>query len=502
MNVYLEKIKQVLPRILSFTNRNIVNQSYGIGDRLRWAWGTTDFSNSTFQCQVFGLSCLVRSKFFSKKEKLVFLTHIKILFRGLKNILKLNQGLSEAFPKEYSYCVYALVAETYLGALNNINKYLTKDEYKDWVDTIEPIVWFLINEKETHGKITNHQSSAALAILRWSKIKKDKNTRDFFKKKINLIKKNQSTEGWFYEYDGFDPGYETLNLNNLIQINSIIKDKNINKRINKSVKFLSNFIHPDLSFGGQYGSRNTNFIFPGGIEIFSKLSQNAKIFSDLIKQSIKEGKHSTILSMDDNNLVPMFNSYCLALINLNKSKKLKRKISNKNEIFYKSGLIIKSNKNFYLIINFKKGGLFYYFKGKKIIKNYGVLIKYKKNFYSTQKFDEKNILYKNKNKIIVTSSFKKINYRNINLYEFLILRLLSLTIFNFSFFREKFKQKIVNLVINRNIYINIQNQRILEINDNKISYRDNLSNKDRCELITNKNYFSHIHMASQGYWHK
>ena len=66
MNVYLEKIKQVLPRILSFTNRNIVNQSYGIGDRLRWAWGTTDFSNSTFQCQVFGLSCLVRSKFFSK----------------------------------------------------------------------------------------------------------------------------------------------------------------------------------------------------------------------------------------------------------------------------------------------------------------------------------------------------------------------------------------------------------------------------------------------------
>ena len=34
-------------------------------------------------------------------------------------------------------------------------------------------------------------------------------------------------------------------------------------------------------------------------------------------------------------MVPMFNSYCLVLINLNKSKKLKRKISNKNEIFIK-----------------------------------------------------------------------------------------------------------------------------------------------------------------------
>ena len=86
-------------------------------------------------------------------------------------------------------------------------------------------------------------------------------------------------------------------------------------RIDKSIRFLSNFIHPDLSFGGQYGSRNTNFIFPGGIEIFSKSNEHAKNFSNLIKQSIKAEKHSTLLSMDDNNLVPMFNSYCIALIN-------------------------------------------------------------------------------------------------------------------------------------------------------------------------------------------
>lgn len=502
MNVYYEKIKQVLPRVLSFTNKNIATQSYGIGDRLRWAWGVTDFSNSTFQCQVFGLSCLMKSKFFSQKEKLIFLSHIKILFKGLKNIIKLDHGLSEAFPNEYSYCTYALVAETYLGALNNIKKYLTIKEYNEWLDTIEPIVKFLIKQRETHGKITNHQSSAALAVLRWNIIKKEKYIRNFLKQKINLIKKNQSTEGWFYEYDGFDPGYETLNLNNLIQINLILKDKNIKKRINKSVRFLSNFIHPDLSFGGQYGSRNTNFIFPGGIEIFSRSNIHAKNFSNLIKQSIKAEKHSTLLSMDDNNLVPMFNSYCLALINFKKSRNLKKKIIIKNEIFNKSGIIIKSNKNFYLITNFKKGGLFYYFKGKNIIKNYGVLLKYKNNFYSTQKFDENNILHKKKNKIIITSNFKKINYRSINLYEFILLRVLSLTIFNFTFLREKFKQKIVNLLINRNTYINIKNQRILEIDNKGIKFKDNVSNKDECEVVTNKSYFSHIHMASQGYWHR
>ena len=44
-------------------------------------------------------------------------------------------------------------------------------------------------------------------------------------------------------------------------------------------------------------------------------------FSDLIAEYKR--KYSTILSMDEKNLVPMFNSYCLALINLNKSKKLK-----------------------------------------------------------------------------------------------------------------------------------------------------------------------------------
>ena len=42
------------------------------------------------------------------------------------------------------------------------------------------------------------------------------------------------------------------------------KDKRINDALVKIIEFLSNFIHPDGTVGGEYGSRSTSFLAPHG----------------------------------------------------------------------------------------------------------------------------------------------------------------------------------------------------------------------------------------------
>ena len=77
----------------------------------------------------------------------------------------------------------------------------------------------------------------------------------------------QNEEGWFYEYQGCDPGYLTLTLSLLAEINLRGYHDGLLHSLEKAVDFLDNFVHPDGSFGGEYTSRNTYNFFPHGFEM-------------------------------------------------------------------------------------------------------------------------------------------------------------------------------------------------------------------------------------------
>ena len=109
-NPYLDQIHRNLPRLLALFDSDQTNISFGMGDRYYWAWGLIDFGNGTFQGAAHGISRLWRAGLWSyQTPKEQFIARINALFIGAGQLTRKDGSLEEAFPKEGSYCVTALV---------------------------------------------------------------------------------------------------------------------------------------------------------------------------------------------------------------------------------------------------------------------------------------------------------------------------------------------------------------------------------------------------------
>ena len=202
----------------------------------------------------------------------------------------------------------------------------------EWKEIISRLITFLCKSNETHGLISNHLATASAALIRWGKLCNDRDALKKEKNLLNIILNNQSSEGWYPEYEGFDPGYQSLCLNYLADIYIQEPITKLRKSLEKAINHLSYFAHPDGSFGGIYGSRGTRFYFPSGVILLSEFIKKAKDLSLFMEKSIKSKRVVTLQSLDDTNLIPMFNSYVWAAqIKSKKKNNLKKKINLPNK---------------------------------------------------------------------------------------------------------------------------------------------------------------------------
>ena len=143
--------------------------------------------------------------------------------------------------------------------------------------------------------------------------------------------------------------------------------------LRKSIKFLWHFAQPDGSFGGLYGSRCTRFYFPSGILALANEIPEARALAAFMSNSVMNKTVVTLSSIDEPNLVPMFNSYCWAATLQKTQKKFKKPLqlipSMSGQRFSKqlrdSGIIIDSGPKHYTIVSSSKGGIVYHFRDNK-----------------------------------------------------------------------------------------------------------------------------------------
>src|SRR5262245_62019673 len=210
-NPYLGHLTQALPRLLSLFDGDRTSASHGIGDRFHWAWGLIDFGNATFQGAAHGMARLWRSALWPyATETDVFIARIDALFEGTRRLTRGDGSLEEAFPREGSFCVTALVAFDLLCALQLLEVDLLPDTRRKWQAIVEPLIRYLLGADETHAVISNHLATAAAALARWHALTGDTAGLQRARELTDRILAHQSTEGWFREYDGADPGYQSL----------------------------------------------------------------------------------------------------------------------------------------------------------------------------------------------------------------------------------------------------------------------------------------------------
>lgn len=518
-NPYLQQCHAVLPRLLALYDTNPISHTYGLGDRLRWAWKLIDFGNGTFQGAANGLARLLVHHLLPENisERSV-IRRIDAMFKGTAALTRPNGSLEEAFPYEASFCVTALIAYDLLTAIELLGDRLVETQRKDYFRIIRPLIHFLRQSKESHALISNHLATAATALFKWSVLTgEDGSERG--KEILNRILKEQSIEGWFREYEGADPGYQSLCTYYLADLHHLQPGLSLGEPLTRSLQFLFYFAHLDGSFGGMYGSRNTRFYCPAGIEAVADNIPEAAALSGFMRKSISEMKTVTLSVLDEPNLVPMFNAYCWAAAIFQERQKngiTKNGSPPKTQVkqlpcfdlqawrkhFPEAGILIDKGVHHYTIISYHKGGVCYHFPSDaQTMVDTGVLIKDKgSHYYSTQAYRNDNDVKLSEDTIEITSQFSKEPHSLPSPSQMIILRMLNITIMRNLAIGNFIKKLLVRLLITGKKSMPIKNIRTITLGQ-QLCIRDQIiGNINDFEKVETDRPFSMIHMASQGYW--
>ena len=513
INPWLEQIYQTLPRLMSLFDTDPFSPTKGQGDRYRWAWKLIDFGNGTFQGAAHGLSRLLDSgllpSWLSEDE---IIEYIDLIFHGTKNLIRPDNSLEEAFPNEGSFCVTALVAFDLLSSVELLDSHLTPATKDSYLKIIKPLICFLDKNNETHAFISNHLATAAAAMFKWGML-----TNEKYKKAqtlLNLILDRQSDEGWYLEYEGADPGYMSLCIYYLADIHRMTRQKRLAKSLDKAADFLTYAAHPDGSFGGEYGSRNTRFYYPAGVAYLASVSSSASDLHKFMCKSATEMRCAGLASMDEPNLIPMFNAYAwaAAVDNKQKADRQAEKIpamTDKSFVKYfkEAGLIFVNRPQYYLAINTHKGGTgaaYYKDKGKKDIP--GALVSDKKGkLYTTQLLDDSNDVDIKNDSLKIVSKFRRVHHNLPSPFQFVVLRLLCLSLMRSPFFSKWIKKALVWLLITRKQDLPVQNKRVINLKE-IVEIKDEILSKNetnkKLKIIHNNKSYRAYHMASSGYWQR
>ncbi len=504
-NPYLPEIRQTLPRILASFDRDPLSPTVGLGDRLYWAWKTHDFANATTQGTVNGLARLVSADLLpgdlSRKS---VLDRIDEAICATKRITARDGSLVEAFPNEKSFCVTALVAFDILCAVDHLHGIVEPDRLARWRDTAAPLIDFIVRNDETHAVISNHLATAVAALTRWSG-PGTAAARSRAEQLLETILANQSADGWFSEYGSVDPGYETLGLYYLADVHFRLPEFGLEDSLHRSLDFLTYCAHPDGSFGGLYGARNTRFIIPGGLEALAPDIPAAKALAGHAREAVANNRVVTLTSIDDPNLAPIFNAYCQAAafcrdhagsadLPHDRTDPFRRQ-------FDQSQLIVDNGPNHYTIVAPAKGGVVVHCRkdGSKAQTNPGSCGQANGRVYSTQALRRDNLCEIDGDRIVVTAPFTETISERPSAFKFLILRAMALTIFRYRPLTEWIKRLLVRRLITGQKPLGPVNRRTIILGPD-VSIADEPSEPDKIEIIAPTRPFTAIHMASAGYW--
>ncbi|MBO6639977.1 MAG: hypothetical protein JJ920_19815 [Roseitalea sp.] len=507
-NPYLKEIEQALPRVLASFDCDPFSPTRGLGDRRFWAWKTADFPNATMQGAVNGLSRIVAAGMLPASiSEASIIGRIDDAIEATKLITARDGSLVEAFPNEKSFCVTALVAFDILCAADGLAQKVPPEMVSRWRETAAPLIDFICRNDETHAIISNHLATAVAALLRW-KGRDARIARERAQQLLSVIMANQSAEGWYSEYGAMDPGYETLGLYYLADAYGSLESTDLRDSIGRSLGFVAYFCHPDGSFGGVYGSRNTRFLVPAAFEALALTIPEAADVARFARQSIADRSVVTLAAIDEPNLAPHFNAYCHAAAESmgrpapEPTNDLPHESSEPfRRTFEHAQCVIDNGPSHYTVVSISKGGVVAHFKKDEASSFFdpGVCGRMAGRTYSTQALQSDNEHSLVDNVVTVSAPFVELIGERPTPLKFLVLRVLALTVFLYRPFAEWTKRALVKRLITGQRLAGVTNTRTIRLGP-EIEIADTQTLAGEMELLRSKKPFTAIHMASAGYW--
>jgi hypothetical protein len=507
-----EQIQHKIEYVLSQLDRDPFSKTAGSFDRLYWGWKLKDYSDATLQRLVYPLTIYYYKIENTICEEETFLAWIVKSFDYLKTIQHGDGSFDQAFPNEHSHGATAFLLFDIARTYQLIQNKLEKETREIISKTMRKMGDYLITHDEKHGFISNHLSGAAAGLQILYKITQDDKYKNHAKFYINRVLSKQSPEGWYMEYGGADPGYQTLAIYYLANYYLETKDKVVLESLKKAIDFVSYFVHPDGSFAGEYGSRNTEVFYLGGFALLHNEIPLVKSVLNFMIDKTERANTINLNTIDIGNLAPLLANY-LNVIKYDKEKSIAyqddipfcKKPFMKN--FKDAGIVIYNGEKNYAVIGASKGGVIKEFDkniGVKLYDDCGYIGKLKTGeLVSTQKLSKPDYVL-NANSLRIHADFYEIKQSIPEPQKFLLLRFFNLTLGRIRWIREGTKRMLVKTLLTNSKKVNYRL-------DRKVSFVFPLKVEDHIEpevgedkfvYLKHRIKFSTIHMAASKYFYR
>ena len=268
---YVFEAVRALPRLLLMLDKNPVSPTYGSFDREYWHYRTIDFPcgmNQEF-CLALAMGWATDhpQNPFHRNERLRELVQASLQFSA--RAAHRDGTCDDYFPFEKA--LGALVFSLY--AMTESYQVLGLRDDALLAFFARRGAWLLAHNES--GQLANHQALAALALQNVFALTGDTRFRTGMERFRDLTLSWQHAEGWFQEYEGADPGYHSCSIDFLAKLRQKTGDAQLTAPLLKAVRFAAHFMHPDGSYAGEYGSRNTYHFYPHGFELLAQESPEA-----------------------------------------------------------------------------------------------------------------------------------------------------------------------------------------------------------------------------------
>lgn len=275
---YSDEAFTYLPRLFQMIDRNQYSPTYGSFDRSYWHYRTMDFPCGMYQEFCLPLALVYAHPFpdnpYYQVERVRELALAGVDFA--MHSAHRDGSCDDYFP--YERALGALVF-----SLNAVTETcLQLDERRpEHLEFFARRADYLLQHNET-GQLTNHQALAALALYNSYLITGEQRFKTGSAQFVQICRDwFHPEEGWFQEYEGADPGYQSCTVAFLAKLFLKSKDPALLELLTPAVEFCWHFMHPDGSYAGEYGSRNTYHFYPHGFEVMAGRNRKAAYVADM-----------------------------------------------------------------------------------------------------------------------------------------------------------------------------------------------------------------------------
>jgi hypothetical protein len=292
---YAQAALSQIPRLLGAIDRNPFHPTYGCFDRQFWHYRTASFPSEMYQEAVLPLALVYATPLPGNRwhgEPRVKELAIAAL-RFTAHSGRRDGSCDDYYPYERALGAAVFSLQAAARACQILD-----------VDDAEIAAWlrrragWIAGHDET-GRLANHHALAALGLARVAQITGESRFMQAAQDRVRLVLSWQSSEGWFEEYGGADPGYQTVTIDSLAKLRRLTGDARFDEPLQRAVEFSRLFLHPDGSYGGEYGSRGTYHFYPHGFELLAAEHAAAADLADGFLDALADGKQA---SFDDDRM--------------------------------------------------------------------------------------------------------------------------------------------------------------------------------------------------------